>query len=106
VDEQYCHGSSRNVEVGYSRANGTSLYPSISVAMRSVGDIKNRLTSESIVLKGSGSQTKYIRWGDYTHMSVDPVDGCTLWFVGQYQTVTGVFDWSTLIYPTKATSCQ
>jgi len=95
-----------NVEVGYSRANGTSLYPSISVAMRSVGDIKNRLTSESIVLKGSGSQTKYIRWGDYTHMSVDPVDGCTLWFVGQYQTVTGVFDWSTLIYPTKATSCQ
>jgi hypothetical protein len=95
-----------NVEVGYSRANGTTLYPSISVAMRSVGDMKNRLTSESIVLKGSGSQTKYTRWGDYTHMSVDPVDGCTLWFVGQYQTVAGVFDWSTLIYPTKASSCQ
>jgi hypothetical protein len=96
-----------NIEVGYSRANGTSLNPTISVAMRSVGDPPNSLTSEFIVLSPpQGSQTKYNRWGDYTHMSVDPMDGCTLWFVGQFQTVTGVFDWSTLIYRTKAASCQ
>jgi hypothetical protein len=99
-----------NIGVGYSRSNGnsgiTSLYPSIAVAMRSASDPNSSLTSESIVFKGFGSQTKYNRWGDYTHMSVDPVDGCTLWFVGQYQTVNGVFDWSTLIYRTKATSCQ
>jgi len=29
------------------------------------------------------------RWGDYSGMSVDPVDGCTFWFTGEYVTGGG-----------------
>ncbi|HYS91327.1 MAG TPA: hypothetical protein VEN78_41005, partial [Bradyrhizobium sp.] len=102
-----------NIAVGYSRVSA-SLYPSVGIALGAVnstntttGDGLTPLSLESFVTKGSGSQTKYDRWGDYAHMSVDPTDGCTLWFTSQYQTVTGVFDWSTRIYSTKVgTSCH
>jgi hypothetical protein len=94
-----------NIAVGYSRSSA-SLYPSVAVALGTVGST-NTLSQESFIINGTGSQTKYTRWGDYTHMSVDPTDGCTLWFTGQYQTVTGVFDWSTRIYSTKVgANCQ
>jgi len=94
-----------NVAVGYSRSSA-SRFPSVAVALGLAGQT-NTLSQEMIVRAGSGSQTSYTRWGDYAHMSVDPVDGCTLWFTSQYQTVTGVFDWSTVIYPAKiSTSCQ
>lgn len=102
-----------NIAVGYSRSSA-SLYPSVAVALGTVsstnlttGEKLTPLSQESFVMNGTGSQRKYTRWGDYTHMSVDPTDGCTLWFTGQYQTVTGVFDWSTRIYSTKVgANCQ
>jgi hypothetical protein len=102
-----------NIAVGYSRA-GTTRYPSIAVALGPVasrdietGEGITPLSVESIIMNGTGSQTSYSRWGDYASMSVDPVDGCTLWFTSQYQTVTGVFDWSTRIYSTRvSSSCQ
>jgi hypothetical protein len=102
-----------DIAIGYSRSS-TSLYPSVAVALGAVGSTNmttgeklTPLSQESFVMNGTGSQTKYTRWGDYTHMSVDPTDGCTLWFTGQYQTVTGVFDWSTRIYSTKVgANCQ
>src|SRR6185369_8844344 len=34
-------------------------------------------------------------WGDYSSMSADPFDDCTLWYVGLYFTVAG--SWSTRI---------
>ena len=102
-----------NIAVGYSRASA-ALYPSIAIALGTVsskntmtGEGLTPLSQESFVMPGSGSQTSYDRWGDYAHMSVDPTDGCTLWFTSQYQTVTGVFDWSTRIYSTKVgANCQ
>jgi hypothetical protein len=102
-----------NIAVGYSRSS-SSLYPSIAIALGMINSTNpatgaglTPLTLESFIQTGGGSQTKYSRWGDYAHMSVDPTDGCTLWFTSQYQTVTGVFDWSTRIYSTKvAANCQ
>jgi len=94
-----------NIAVGYSRASG-SLFPSGAIALHGVADSPGTLTQESTIQSGSGSQTKYTRWGDYTQMSVDPVDGCTLWYTSQYQTVNGVFNWSTNIFQTKASSCK
>ncbi len=102
-----------NIAVGYSRSSA-SLYPSIAVALGTVsstnmttGENLTPLSLESFIATGTGSQTSYSRWGDYAHMSVDPADGCTLWFTSQYQTVTGVFDWSTRIYSTKiGANCQ
>jgi hypothetical protein len=36
---------------------------------------------------GSGTAASQ-RWGDYNDMGVDPVDGCTFWFVGNYANST------------------
>jgi hypothetical protein len=102
-----------NIAVGYSRASGL-LYPSVGIALGAVSSMNTTtgsgltpLTQESVIQQGGGSQTKYARWGDYTQMSVDPADGCTLWFTSQYQTATGVFNWSTKIYRTLVgSSCQ
>ena len=105
-----------NIALGYSRSNPSAqppIFPSIAIALGMIttntatGASLTPLTLESFIQTGGGSQTKYSRWGDYAHMSVDPTDGCTLWFTSQYQTVTGVFDWSTRIYSTKvAANCQ
>jgi hypothetical protein len=102
-----------NIAVGYSRASG-SLYPSVGIALGAVSSMNTTtgsgltpLTQESVIQQGAGSQTSYNRWGDYTQMSVDPVDGCTLWYTAQFLPATGVFNWSTKIYRTLVgSSCQ
>ena len=30
------------------------------------------------------SQEHSLRWEDYTQTAVDPSDGCTIWYVGDY----------------------
>ena len=44
------------------------------------------------------------RWGDYSEMSVDPVDGCTFWFTGEYYITTGA-NWQTRIGSFKFPGC-
>ncbi|MGD0790956.1 MAG: choice-of-anchor D domain-containing protein [Terriglobales bacterium] len=55
-------------------------------------------------MSGSGSQTGGLsRWGDYSAMSVDPVDDCTFWYTQEYIRSNGSFNWNTrianLIFP-------
>ena len=45
---------------------------------------------EGTIINGSGVQTTTnSRWGDYTAMTVDPVDDCTFWYVNEYYTHVG-----------------
>ena len=46
------------------------------------------------------------RWGDYSTMSVDPVDGCTMVFTTEYIPSNGSFNWATAINSLKLSSCQ
>ena len=47
---------------------------------------------------GAGSQTGGLsRWGDYSAMTVDPVDDCTFWYTTEYLKTTGSFNWCTRI---------
>jgi hypothetical protein len=39
---------------------------------------------ETILINGEAAQTNTIRWEDYTQTAVDPVDDCTIWYVGDY----------------------
>ena len=42
---------------------------------------------ESTLIAGTGYQTHSSgRWGDYSSMSVDPVDDCTFWYTQEYYT--------------------
>lgn len=73
-----------NLALGYSLVNsdhdpGQELFPAIGYAGRVTTDAPGTLTGEVIVAESTGPAFS-MRWGDYSAMSVDPVDDCTFWF--------------------------
>ena len=61
---------------------------------------------EVICHTGTGAQTASSnRWGDYSSMSVDPVDDCTFWYTQEYYETTGSFDFNTRICSFKFADC-
>ena len=68
-----------DIAAGYSVVNGTSVYPGIRYTGRLAGDPLGQMTlGEGTIVDGSGVQTTTnSRWGDYTDLTVDPVDDCT-----------------------------
>ncbi|MGB8510550.1 MAG: hypothetical protein WCD76_19405 [Pyrinomonadaceae bacterium] len=95
-----------NLAVGYSLSSGT-VKPSLRFAARSATDPLGTLGSETNLLTGNGVQTTGLaRWGDYSTLSVDPVDDCTMWFTTEYQAVNGTFNWHTRIANFKLQGCQ
>jgi len=81
-----------NMAIGYSTSNASSPnFPSIAYSGRLSSDPPGSLSqTETQLVAGAGSQTNNCggapctRWGDYTAMSVDPVDDCTFWYTNQY----------------------
>lgn len=94
-----------NIAIGYS-VSASNLYPSIRFTGRAVGDPVSTLRAESTIIGGSGSQLATLeRWGDYSTMDVDPVDGCTFWYTNEYLKANGTFNWSTWIASFKFPAC-
>lgn len=87
--------SQGNMAVGYS-ASSSSINPQIRYAGRLATDPLNNLSQgEATLISGTGSQTSYTRWGDYSALTVD-VDGCTFWYTTEYYITTGT-NWQTRI---------
>jgi len=60
-----------------------------------------------VIIAGTGSQTATLsRWGDYSALTVDPVDGCTFWYTTEYLKTSGTFNWSTRIASFRLPTCQ
>lgn len=96
-----------NLAIGYSISNGSSLRPTIRFAARNVSDPLNTLSSEVNLQTGTGSQTQSLaRWGDYSTLSVDPSDDCTMWYTNEYLATSGTFNWHTRIASFKLGACQ
>ena len=96
---------SGNMLVGYSRSAGGER-PSVYVTGRQATDPLGTLQAETPAFTGGGSQTGGLsRWGDYSAMTVDPVDDCTFWFTSEYLKANGSFNWSTRITSFKFPSC-
>jgi hypothetical protein len=94
-----------DMALGYS-ASSESLHPQIRYTGRLSTDALGSMPQgERTLYAGSGSQTNYHRWGDYTQMSVDPSDECTFWYVNQYQPSNGAFNWHTRIGSFKFPKC-
>ena len=95
-----------NIAMGYSASSG-SLFPSIRYTGRVPTDTLGTMQAETTILTGGGSQTGTLhRWGDYSAMTVDPIDDCTFWFTTEYLKSSGSFNWSTRITSFKFPSCQ
>jgi hypothetical protein len=94
-----------NMLLGYS-ASSSSLRPSIYYTGRLVSDAPGTMQTETLLTAGVGSQTGGLsRWGDYSAMTIDPVDDCTFWYTNQYLKTTGSFNWSTRIGSFKFPGC-
>jgi Abnormal spindle-like microcephaly-assoc'd, ASPM-SPD-2-Hydin len=88
---------SADMALGYS-VSSKSVYPSVYFTGRVAEDALGSMEGEQLIVAGSGSQTGgQNRWGDYSAMTVDPVDDCTFWYTQEYIKSTGSFNWSTRI---------
>ena len=94
-----------DLAVGYS-VSSNAMSPAIRYAGRAPTDALNTLQTENSIIEGAGSQLPNLnRWGDYSGMSVDPVDDCTFWYTNEYLQANGTFNWSTRIATFKFPSC-
>lgn len=88
---------SGNAALGYT-ASSASVAPDIRYVGRLKSDPLNQLPRTETTMLPSvtrGVQTGgcgpslCTRWGDYSSMVIDPVDGCTFWYAHMYFPVTG-----------------
>ena len=99
-----------NLAVGFS-VSSAALFPSIRYAGRLTTDPPNGLfQGEATLIAGSGVQTSTnSRWGDYSALTVDPVDDCTFWFTTEYYTAasqaSSSVGWLTRVGSFKYPSC-
>ncbi len=96
-----------NIGLGYN-VSGSSMFPEIRFTGRAAGSglPSGQLQTEKIIQPGNGSQTTFSRWGDYSSLSVDPVDDCTFWFTTEYLKSTDKHKWSTRVVSFKFPTCQ
>jgi hypothetical protein len=95
-----------DIALGYS-VSSSSVHPSIAVAGRVPTDPAGALEAETAVITGSGSQIYGLtRWGDYSSMTVDPVDDCTFWFTTEYLVTNGAWNWNTRIVSFQFPECN
>ena len=101
----------QNIAVGYSASSAT-LFPGIRYAARLRTDPSNTLQTEATMFAGAGSQLTGLfsgdgsnRWGDYTTMSVDPVDDCTFWYANEDYPASSNYAWDTRVGTFRFPSC-
>lgn len=91
--------ASGDIGIAYS-VTGNSLFPSICYTGRKAADPLNQFTKpEGIIQSGTAYMTGLFgRWGDYTAMSIDPVDNQTFWTTQEYVgAFGGSYPWATRI---------
>ncbi len=98
--------SAGNIAVGFS-ASSSTISPQLRYAGRLSTDPLNQLAQgETHLFDGAGSQTGTSnRWGDYSSLTVDPVDDCTFWYTNEYYANTSQFNWRTRIGNFKFAEC-
>jgi hypothetical protein len=94
-----------NIAVGYSVSSAT-IYPGIRYTGRLATDPPGALEAEATIFNGGGYQSGTDRWGDFTSVSVDPADDCTMWYTNQYMAASGSLNWATYLFSFKFPSCQ
>lgn len=107
-----------NMALGYSISSST-INPSIAYAGRLATDPAGLMpqgappNGEFVLVNGQRSQIlNGSRWGDYSAMRVDPVDGCTFWYIQEFITNQGLVGggpndgtWGTQIGAFRFDSC-
>src|SRR5438270_3402633 len=94
-----------NIALGYSKSS-TTVLPGIYVTGRLATDSAGTMGGEVEMQAGIGVQLGGgNRWGDYSAMTIDPIDQCTFFYTNEYLKTNGAFNWSTRISAFKFPSC-
>ncbi|MGN6561404.1 MAG: hypothetical protein ACTHMU_01985, partial [Thermomicrobiales bacterium] len=98
-----------DIALGYS-ASSTSVFPSVVYTGRVPTDPFGQMQAETTIKAGLASQPNNSglpenRWGDYSAMTIDPVDDCTLWYTNEYLKTENDFSWSTQIASFHFANC-
>ncbi|MCW9018346.1 MAG: pre-peptidase C-terminal domain-containing protein [Kangiellaceae bacterium] len=91
-----------NIALAYSWGSSSD-YPGLRYTGRLASDANGTMNQPEAVLVNGTSGVSSNRWGDYSHMALDPVDGCTFWFTNEYGKSSG--QWGTHISSFKFDSC-
>jgi hypothetical protein len=97
--------SSGNAAVGYS-ISSKETHPGMNASWWSLTDPS--APQEFTLYDGAADQENTWHWGSYDSMTVDPVDGCTFWYVNEYypQNQTGTeINWYTRISNFQLPGC-
>jgi hypothetical protein len=90
-----------NIALGYNVSSQT-VYPSLRYAGRLATDPLGTLPQGEYTLASGSGNNGSNRYGDYSAMSIDPVDDCTFWFTGQWNSTS---QWSTRIAAFRFDAC-
>lgn len=94
-----------NIGIGYS-VGDVHTFPGQRFAGRSPNHPPGVLGFREVPLvDGAAAQTNTLRWEDYTQTAVDPVDDCTVWYVGDYLRA-GATNYSTRIGAFRMPGCR
>jgi hypothetical protein len=101
-----------NIALGYSITNSDAddpVFPGIRYTGHRFDDPLDLMPQgEKVILDGTNAQTQGLgaRWGDYSALSVDPVDDCTLWYTTHVAGVGGTGPRPTRIASFNFETCQ
>ena len=104
--------SAGNIALAYSRSSAVT-YPSIYFTARNSGSgaaLGQMDFGEGQITAGGGPQNVAgqpkgaVRWGDYSNMSIDPLDDCTFWYTNEY--IPWASYWNTTVASFQVPSCQ
>lgn len=98
-----------NLAVQYNTVSDDK-QPAIFYTGKLAGDAPGNFRPERALIEGTGVQKAFgWRWGEYSGMSVDPVDDCTFWMTNAYYTLESQefsdFGWLTRIGNFKFAEC-
>jgi hypothetical protein len=97
--------SKHNIAIGFN-VSGSTVFPSIHYAGRRPNDPPGAFPLELSLIEGNGAQLNRTEYGDYSQMSIDPIDDCTFWYTGTYYPATGLpNDWHTRIGSFRFANC-
>lgn len=89
-----CYDNMGNIALAYNvSSNSTGVYPGIRYTGRKECDAPNTMTYSEDVLRAGTNYNSNNRYGDYSHMQIDP-DGVTFWVTCEYNIAN---TWSTRI---------
>jgi hypothetical protein len=100
--------ASGNIAIGFS-VSGTATYPLIAYTARLTTDPLGTMgQGETTIASGTAAEVGSNRWGDFSSMTVDPVDDCTFWYTNEYYLTGGALTWDTRIasFTLGPTNCQ